>query len=59
MKMATKGGLIRGQDLVSVGGTCRLKDKQNLAQLPDPVSQHDRLVSSTGSSFDKSMVDTR
>src|ERR1035437_6825832 len=38
--MATKGGPIRGQDLVAVRGTCRPKDGQNLAQFPDPVPQH-------------------
>ena len=40
MKMARKGDLIRGQDLVAVRGTCRPKDGQNLAQFPDPVPQH-------------------
>src|SRR5674476_1513647 len=42
--MATKGGPIRGQDLVAVRGTCRPKDGQNLAQFPDPVPQHLRLT---------------
>jgi hypothetical protein len=45
VKMATKGGPIRGQDLVAVRGTCRPKDGQNLAQFPDPVPQHLPLLS--------------